>query len=131
MCVQVEGEGETLVFRAVRLFFKHTNFADGWALGSLLLPRWLLPVYYWVVSFLNPDAAAINESMDIIYAATWQMVKAYCEHHPELKADVELDKDIMGAGLHLKPLPEGLVPSEESLIANLMQARNKCELLEH
>jgi hypothetical protein len=113
---------------ALRQFFEVSDFNDLGTASGMLLPAWCQPLHTWLMAYLNPNAKSLNESLDVIFSATQQMAEAYCAKHPELGVDVSRQKAILRGGMTLNPLPSGITPSDDSLIANYMKSKNKCVL---
>lgn len=111
---------------ASRTFFDSMRVSGGLSLFATNLPVALRPFICRLSYHLSAHSAPLNRALDVIFAATQQMVEAYAAAHPELEVEARPDAEILQRGLGQKVLEEGAVPSEHSLIAHMLRCHNKC-----
>ena len=99
-------------------------FTSPWTILSLMLPPPLKPRIAALAAALDPDARRVNSSMDIVYGAMQQLAEAYLKRHPEIRYG--RDMEVLRSGSSLRPLPEGSVPDEGSVVASLLHAVDAC-----
>lgn len=124
--VQDGGGGQHELAVAARSFFDSMQVSGGLALFAANLPRVLRPLICRLSYLFSRHSRTLNASLDVIFAATQQLIEAFAAAHPELGVDAPADPDILQGGLGRKVLPEGTVPSEHSLIAHMLRSHNKC-----
>jgi hypothetical protein len=122
LCV-LQDVGEHEVITALRTLFAVSRPGTFWAILALASPQFLRP-YIQDLAYLCGDATSIDGARDVLYAAAQQLVAAYTEAKG-LPA-FPVDRELLGKGADMRPLPEGLVPSDKSVLAALVHARRKC-----
>ena len=120
------GQAEHPLAVASRMFFDSMQVSGGLALLAANLPMSLRPLICRLSHAISPLSGPLNRSLDVIFAATQQMVEAYAAAHPELDVDATPDRAILQRGYGRRVLEEGAVPTEHSLIAHMLRAHNKC-----
>lgn len=116
----------TPLIEAAEAFFHMIKMTDVYALAYLNLPSWTRPALCWLSSHLNCEAPRFSASLDTTFAVVQQLAEAYAAAHPELGIDATPDKELLGAGLGLRLLEDGLTPSDGCMLANFLRTKDKC-----
>eukprot|EP00892_Ulva_mutabilis_P007313 jgi/Ulvmu1/4954/UM206_0006.1 len=122
--IPMPDSAEVLV-EAAEAFFHMVNMTDWFALAYLNLPDWTRPALCLLSSFLNAEAGRFNASLDTTFAIVQQLAEAYAAAHPELDVDTTPNKALLGKGFGRKLLKDGLVPSNDSMLATFLRTKNK------
>eukprot|EP00892_Ulva_mutabilis_P000879 jgi/Ulvmu1/10792/UM069_0026.1 len=110
---------------ATRLFFDSIQPSGGFALFAANLPPALRPLICRLSYLFSAQSAPLNRALDVIFAATQQMIEAYAAAHPELEVAAPPDRAILQRGFGRRVLADTAVPSEHSLIAHMLRCHNK------
>jgi hypothetical protein len=122
--LSVQDGSKSSIAAAIDNTFELWGFSGFWNLLVAMFPESFRPYVEDLAQVIDYDTARkLNNSWDVIYAATRQLAEAYVKHHPEV--ELQFDKSVKGACADLKPLAITIMPSESALLAKLLHTTSQ------